>query len=154
MFLFSHTEQLNLMFIGSSFLLQVSSSFSCLRRAVLDERLKSTEQSISALIGTMLHQIFQVSPFFHSHIFPNPDYSTFVNLDVILNSDLIFKTVIVYHWYYQAGLLKDSPTRMFLEEYAASVLQKNVENLYACDGRLCLLIFHNKMPPKSFCFLL
>lgn len=54
----------------------------------------------------MLHQIFQVSPFFHSHIFPNPDYSTFVNLDVILNSDLIFKTVIVYHWYIRQDFWK------------------------------------------------
>ncbi|XP_072955528.1 DNA replication ATP-dependent helicase/nuclease JHS1 isoform X1 [Typha angustifolia] len=39
---------------------RVASSFSCPRRAVLDERLRSTEHSISALIGTLLHQIFQM----------------------------------------------------------------------------------------------
>ncbi|PKA53054.1 DNA replication ATP-dependent helicase Dna2 [Apostasia shenzhenica] len=38
---------------------RVASSFTCPRRAVLDERLKSREHSTSALIGTMLHQIFQ-----------------------------------------------------------------------------------------------
>ncbi|KAJ4842556.1 hypothetical protein Tsubulata_008498 [Turnera subulata] len=38
---------------------QVAASFSCPRRAVLDERLKSSEHSTAALIGTLLHQIFQ-----------------------------------------------------------------------------------------------
>nr|XP_029123131.1 DNA replication ATP-dependent helicase/nuclease DNA2 isoform X1 [Elaeis guineensis] len=71
---------------------RVASSFTCPRRAVLDERLKSAEHSTSALIGTMLHQIFQ------------------------------------------AGLLKDSPSRHFLEEYAGTVLQKNIESLYACGA--------------------
>ncbi|XP_017697653.3 DNA replication ATP-dependent helicase/nuclease JHS1 isoform X2 [Phoenix dactylifera] len=71
---------------------RVASSFTCPRRAVLDERLKSTEHSTAALIGTMLHQIFQ------------------------------------------AGLLKDLPSRLFLEEYAGAVLQKNIENLYACGA--------------------
>ncbi|KAG6393305.1 hypothetical protein SASPL_147542 [Salvia splendens] len=38
---------------------RVSASFSCPRRTVLDERIKSTENSTAALIGTLLHQIFQ-----------------------------------------------------------------------------------------------
>ncbi|KAK9202628.1 hypothetical protein WN944_017840 [Citrus x changshan-huyou] len=38
---------------------RVAASFSCPRRSVLDERLKCSEQSISALLGTLLHQIFQ-----------------------------------------------------------------------------------------------
>ncbi|WOL06102.1 DNA replication ATP-dependent helicase/nuclease DNA2 [Canna indica] len=38
---------------------RVASSFSCPRRAVLDERLKSSEHSSAALLGTLLHQIFQ-----------------------------------------------------------------------------------------------
>ncbi|KAL3833010.1 hypothetical protein ACJIZ3_007746 [Penstemon smallii] len=38
---------------------RVSSSFSCPRRTVLDERLKHNEHSAPALIGTLLHQIFQ-----------------------------------------------------------------------------------------------
>ncbi|OIW07362.1 hypothetical protein TanjilG_10197 [Lupinus angustifolius] len=38
---------------------QVASSFSCARRTVLDERIKSNEYSIAALTGTLLHQIFQ-----------------------------------------------------------------------------------------------
>ncbi|XP_020577562.1 DNA replication ATP-dependent helicase/nuclease DNA2 isoform X2 [Phalaenopsis equestris] len=71
---------------------RVASSFSCPRRAVLDERLRASEYSSPALVGTMLHQIFQ------------------------------------------AGLLKDSPTRNFLEECAIITLQKNIENLYACGA--------------------
>ncbi|XVE90822.1 hypothetical protein DITRI_Ditri20bG0106900 [Diplodiscus trichospermus] len=69
---------------------RVAASFSCLRRTVLDERLRSNEHSTAALIGTLLHQIFQ------------------------------------------AGLVKESPTVHFLEEYARIVLQKNMESLYAC----------------------
>ncbi|XP_043718430.1 DNA replication ATP-dependent helicase/nuclease JHS1 isoform X4 [Telopea speciosissima] len=69
---------------------RVAASFSCPRRTVLDERLKCSEHSTAALIGTLLHQIFQ------------------------------------------AGLLKELPTKGFLEEYARIVLQKNVESLYAC----------------------
>ncbi|KAJ3680646.1 hypothetical protein LUZ60_016924 [Juncus effusus] len=38
---------------------RVASSFTCSRRAVLDERLKNSENSIHALIGILLHQIFQ-----------------------------------------------------------------------------------------------
>ncbi|KAI5565965.1 hypothetical protein BDE02_14G154600 [Populus trichocarpa] len=38
---------------------RVAASFSCPRRTVLDERLKSSEHSTAALIGTLLHQIFQ-----------------------------------------------------------------------------------------------
>ncbi|KAG0498632.1 hypothetical protein HPP92_003323 [Vanilla planifolia] len=38
---------------------RVASSFHCPRRAVLDQRLKASEQSVPALIGTLLHQIFQ-----------------------------------------------------------------------------------------------
>ncbi|XP_020682385.1 DNA replication ATP-dependent helicase/nuclease DNA2 isoform X1 [Dendrobium catenatum] len=71
---------------------RVASSFSCPRRAVLDERLRASEYSSPALIGTMLHQIFQ------------------------------------------AGLLEDSPTRHFLDERAAIILQENIENLYACGA--------------------
>ncbi|KAH6793808.1 DNA replication helicase [Perilla frutescens var. hirtella] len=38
---------------------RVSASFSCQRRTILDERIKSTEHSTPALMGTLLHQIFQ-----------------------------------------------------------------------------------------------
>ncbi|XP_058204643.1 DNA replication ATP-dependent helicase/nuclease JHS1 isoform X2 [Rhododendron vialii] len=38
---------------------RVAASFSCPRRTVLDERLKCSEQSVAALTGTLLHQIFQ-----------------------------------------------------------------------------------------------
>ncbi|XP_027350618.1 DNA replication ATP-dependent helicase/nuclease DNA2 [Abrus precatorius] len=38
---------------------RVAASFSCQRRAVLDERIKHNENSIAALTGTLLHQIFQ-----------------------------------------------------------------------------------------------
>lgn len=38
---------------------RVAASFSCPRRTVLDERLKSSEYSTAALCGTLLHQIFQ-----------------------------------------------------------------------------------------------
>ncbi|XP_040995352.1 DNA replication ATP-dependent helicase/nuclease JHS1 [Juglans microcarpa x Juglans regia] len=69
---------------------RVAASFSCPRRTILDERLKCNEYSTAALIGTLLHQIFQ------------------------------------------AGLIKESPTIKFLEEYAGVVLQKNMESLYAC----------------------
>nr|GEY09077.1 DNA replication ATP-dependent helicase/nuclease DNA2 [Tanacetum cinerariifolium] len=69
---------------------RVAGSFSCHRRTVLDERLKNNEQSAPALIGTLLHQLFQ------------------------------------------AGLIMESPTKEFLEEYARVLLQKNYEGLYAC----------------------
>ncbi|KAL0380005.1 UNVERIFIED_CONTAM: DNA replication ATP-dependent helicase/nuclease JHS1 [Sesamum angustifolium] len=39
----------------------VSASFSCPRRTILDERLKHSEHSAAALMGTLLHQIFQGS---------------------------------------------------------------------------------------------
>ncbi|GAB4834743.1 hypothetical protein Ancab_033007 [Ancistrocladus abbreviatus] len=65
-------------------------SFSCSRRAVLDERLKCSEQSTATLVGSLLHQIFQ------------------------------------------AGLLLEVPTEDLLYEYSRIVLNKNVENLYAC----------------------
>ncbi|XP_020085618.1 DNA replication ATP-dependent helicase/nuclease DNA2 isoform X2 [Ananas comosus] len=89
----NHTK--NLVIVHPEILIsgtRVASSFSCPRRVVLDERLKATEHSISALIGTLLHQIFQ------------------------------------------AGLLKGTPSKLFLEEYAGKVLQKNIESLYACGG--------------------
>ncbi|XAR54242.1 DNA helicase [Bertholletia excelsa] len=38
---------------------RVAASFSCPRRTAMDERLKSSEQSAAALIGTLLHQVFQ-----------------------------------------------------------------------------------------------
>ncbi|KAG9452225.1 hypothetical protein H6P81_005129 [Aristolochia fimbriata] len=68
---------------------RVASSFTCSRRAVLDERLRFSEHSPIALIGTLLHQLFQ------------------------------------------AALLKELPTRVFLEEFARTVIQKNIESLYA-----------------------
>ncbi|GAB4860077.1 hypothetical protein Ancab_011555 [Ancistrocladus abbreviatus] len=61
-------------------------------RAVLDERLKCNEQSTAALVGSLLHQIFQ------------------------------------------AGLLLEVPTEDLLYEYSRIVLNKNVENLYACGA--------------------
>ncbi|GAV75561.1 Dna2 domain-containing protein [Cephalotus follicularis] len=60
----------------------IKKSFCCPRHTVLDERLKSSEHSTAALIGTMLHQIFQ------------------------------------------AGLVKETPTISFLEEFTRTVLQK------------------------------
>ncbi|XP_042401079.1 DNA replication ATP-dependent helicase/nuclease JHS1 [Zingiber officinale] len=71
---------------------RVASSFTCPRRAVLDERLKTTEHSSVALLGTLLHQLFQ------------------------------------------AGLLKDLPSRQFLEEYAGIIIQRNIEDIYACGA--------------------
>ncbi|CAA0842768.1 DNA replication helicase- putative [Striga hermonthica] len=71
---------------------RVSASFSCPRRTILDERLKHNEHSIAALMGTLLHQI------------------------------------------YQAGLITGFPTKEFLEEYAKTVLQKNLESIYACEA--------------------
>uniref|UniRef100_A0A7N0U5B7 DNA replication ATP-dependent helicase/nuclease n=1 Tax=Kalanchoe fedtschenkoi TaxID=63787 RepID=A0A7N0U5B7_KALFE len=38
---------------------RVAASCSCRRRTVLDERIKCNEQSTAALLGTLLHQIFQ-----------------------------------------------------------------------------------------------
>ncbi|XP_078162999.1 DNA replication ATP-dependent helicase/nuclease JHS1-like [Carex rostrata] len=38
---------------------RVASSFTCSRRTIFDDRLKISENSIAALIGTLLHQIFQ-----------------------------------------------------------------------------------------------
>lgn len=69
---------------------RVAASFNCPRRTVLDERLTSSEYSTAALIGTLLHEIFQ------------------------------------------AGLLKETPSIKFLEDYARLVLQKHMESLYAC----------------------
>ncbi|XP_057807552.1 DNA replication ATP-dependent helicase/nuclease JHS1 isoform X2 [Salvia miltiorrhiza] len=69
---------------------RVSASFSCPRRTILDERIKSTENSTAALMGTLLHQLFQ------------------------------------------AGLISETPSKEFLEEYARTVLQKSLESLYAC----------------------
>ncbi|CAL1401678.1 unnamed protein product [Linum trigynum] len=69
---------------------RVAGSFGCHRRAVLDERLKSFEHSAAALIGTLLHQIFQ------------------------------------------AALIKENPDADFLKAYARTVIQKNIESLYAC----------------------
>ncbi|EPS67671.1 hypothetical protein M569_07103, partial [Genlisea aurea] len=40
---------------------RVSASFSCPRRTVLDMRLKHSEYSYAALMGTLLHQIFQAA---------------------------------------------------------------------------------------------
>ncbi|XP_039122512.1 DNA replication ATP-dependent helicase/nuclease JHS1 isoform X1 [Dioscorea cayenensis subsp. rotundata] len=87
----------NLIIIHPDILLsgtRVASSFNCPRRTVLDERLKCNEHSTSALVGTMLHQIFQ------------------------------------------AGLLKELPTRQFLEEYAGIVLKRNIESLYSCGANV------------------
>ncbi|XP_047338486.1 DNA replication ATP-dependent helicase/nuclease JHS1 isoform X2 [Impatiens glandulifera] len=69
---------------------RVASSFSCPRRTVLDERLKSSEQSVAALMGTLMHQVFQ------------------------------------------AGLMKEDPSREFLEDYSRQVLLRSIESLYAC----------------------
>ncbi|XP_065859442.1 DNA replication ATP-dependent helicase/nuclease JHS1 [Euphorbia lathyris] len=69
---------------------RVTSSFSCPRRTVLDERLKCNEHSYVALLGILLHQI------------------------------------------YEAALTSENPTISSLEGYARTVLQKNIESLYAC----------------------
>ncbi|KAI3905112.1 hypothetical protein MKX01_017358 [Papaver californicum] len=83
----------NLLIVHPEILLsgsQVSTSFNCPRRAVLDERLKRNEYSVAPLVGVMLHEIFQ------------------------------------------AGLVKEHPTKEFLEEYTRIVLLKNLESMYAC----------------------
>ncbi|XP_026406713.1 DNA replication ATP-dependent helicase/nuclease DNA2-like isoform X2 [Papaver somniferum] len=83
----------NLLIVHPEILLsgsQVSTSFNCARRAVLDERLKRNEYSVAPLVGVLLHEIFQ------------------------------------------AGLVKEHPTKEFLEEYARVVLHKNLESMYAC----------------------
>ncbi|XP_057549836.1 DNA replication ATP-dependent helicase/nuclease JHS1 [Amaranthus tricolor] len=52
----------NLLIIHPNLLLsgtRIAGSFSCPRRAVLDERLKCGEYATAALTGTLLHQIFQ-----------------------------------------------------------------------------------------------
>ncbi|KAH9622076.1 hypothetical protein KSS87_007326, partial [Heliosperma pusillum] len=52
----------NLLIVHPNLLLsgtRIAGSFSCSRRAVLDERLKCSEHSTAALIGTILHQIYQ-----------------------------------------------------------------------------------------------
>lgn len=36
----------------------------------------------------------------------------------------------------QAGLLEDAPTRQFLELQAKEVLLRNIESLYACEGKI------------------
>lgn len=36
---------------------------------------------------------------------------------------------------FKVGLMKDNPTINLLEEHARTVLQKNIESLYACGGR-------------------
>lgn len=65
-----------LLHLMSSYFVQVASSFTCSRRAVLDERLKSSEHFSAALLGTLLHQIFQVHDsrnrllFLRPHCFP------------------------------------------------------------------------------------
>ncbi|PWA98098.1 DNA replication helicase [Artemisia annua] len=38
----------------------------------------------------------------------------------------------LFHQLFQAGLIMESPTKEFLEEYARVLLQKNYEGLYAC----------------------
>ncbi|XP_027113474.2 DNA replication ATP-dependent helicase/nuclease JHS1-like [Coffea arabica] len=81
---------------------RVAASFSCSRRTVLDERLKSNGYATAALVGTLLHQIFQ------------------------------------------AGLISESLSREFLEQYTTIVLQKNLDTLYACgvnekDTRMTLV---------------
>jgi len=36
----------------------------------------------------------------------------------------------------QAGLLEDAPSQQFLELQAKEVLIKNIESLYACEGKI------------------
>ncbi|XP_038878324.1 DNA replication ATP-dependent helicase/nuclease JHS1 [Benincasa hispida] len=86
---------------------RVAGHLTCPRRSVLDERLKSNEQSISALIGTLLHQVFQ------------------------------------------AGLIEEAPTVAFLKEVSRTVLQKSMENVYACGANekdICIIM--NEAVPK------
>ncbi|CDP11587.1 unnamed protein product [Coffea canephora] len=72
---------------------RVAASFSCSRRTILDERLKSNAYATAALDGTLLYQIFQ------------------------------------------AGLISESLSREFLEQYTTIVFQKNLDTFYACGGR-------------------
>lgn len=45
------------------------------------------------------------------------------------------KPIFHYGDHLQAGLVKEEPTKEFLDECAGVVLQKNVESLYACGGK-------------------
>ncbi|KAL3693543.1 hypothetical protein R1sor_007194 [Riccia sorocarpa] len=54
----------NLLIVNPDILIsgsKVGSSFACPRRAVLEERMKSNQWSYPALMGTMLHQLFQTA---------------------------------------------------------------------------------------------
>lgn len=107
-------------------MVQVAASFSCPRRTVLDERLKFGEYSTAALIGTLLHQIFQVSKL------PRAPHKLF-DINSFF-SDWHTQCGISFFFFPQAGLMKEIPTINFLKEYATVVLQKNIESLYACGG--------------------
>lgn len=52
----------------------------------------------------------------------------------------------------QAGLVKEEPTKEFLDEYAGLVLQKNVESLYACGGRTVTLLLLTCKYVRGFFF--
>lgn len=43
-------------------LLQVGTSMGCLRRFVLEERLQGSDMGTAALLGTLMHTLFQVTP--------------------------------------------------------------------------------------------
>ena len=54
----------------------------------------------------------------------------------------------LFLFFFQAGLIKEIPTIMFLEEYARVVLQKSIESLYACGGAnsyICQLTVISKL---------
>ncbi|RWW57033.1 hypothetical protein BHE74_00036208 [Ensete ventricosum] len=58
---------------------------------------------------------------------------------VIVHPDILLsgtRVIIFFCGLLTAGLLKEFPSRQFLEEYAGMVLQKNIENIYAC-GAFC-----------------
>lgn len=57
-------------------------------------------------------------------------------------SPLFYVSIYIYrilseaNVHFQAALIKEIPTKEFLEEYARVVLQKNFESLYACGGEI------------------
>ncbi|KAI4372652.1 hypothetical protein MLD38_010855 [Melastoma candidum] len=67
---------------------RVAASFTCPRRTVLDERLKSSDNSKAALIGTLLHQIFQAGLLKEE---PNMEYLVeYADLVILKSIDNLF----------------------------------------------------------------
>ncbi|KAA8525631.1 hypothetical protein F0562_007487 [Nyssa sinensis] len=57
-----------------------------------------------------------------------------IHPDILMSGTRVAATLIgtLLHQIFQAGLMREIPTKEFLEEYARIVLHKNVPSLYAC----------------------